>query len=483
MRFILYLILTIWTLSCCAQNRMLDEHTLLIDSYTSIKKDVLYYKMAEAWPGLKDPAVIIIDGEKLSELTSFKMCNGQSGDNYFPWHISTATFKPKDSTQVVITANGDYAFCVHGLKNLIIDGDNKINHGISNWTRTLTGSFGFNATNWRPRGQVYSLSVLNDGSITMHNFEGKHGFCVVKINGYSDTFVRLNISNFYVHDTIDGEGFYIGSTQPPPVTKFSGIIENGIITRTACEGLQLQHCYNLDVRDITITQTGTAWQKPFQQYQDTGIQWVCAGGVNSLENIFLDGSQSIGLNCFGGDGVGAVNTVTNVFIYNSSGQPIAFQNSCNTNATWVFRDGNVDYTTWEYYNNSKVTKRYLQLNTPGNDKVYTENFRYSFFNRPFYVNSGFESSNIKQWRQYYASYLQAGDATMPCVYKRGEIIIDTTEGKYEFYKVKSNHSSDGVSPRYSNNFERVLWSGNNYPPDDLRCINYFTGFKWKGVIR
>lgn len=485
MRILIYLILTIWTLSCCAENRMLDEHTLLIDSYTSIKKDVLYYKMAESWPDLKDPATVLIDGEALKEMTSFKMCNGQSGDNYFAWHVSDVTFKPKPGTQVNITANGDYGFCVHGLERLSIIGNNQINFGVERLGyKTLSGNFGFNVANWKPRGQVFSLSVLPDGEIIMMNFEARHGFCGVKINGYVDTQIYLNISNFYVHDTIDGEGFYISSTQPPPVTKISGIIENGIIARTACESLQLQHCYNLIVRYVTAFASGTSWMKAFQQYQDTDVQWVCAGGRNFLENIILDGSQSIGIHCFSGDGSGATNTATDLLVYNTAGQPIAFHNSCNTGSLWSFGNIRIDLSTLEYFNQTKVAKRTLSLTAPGNDKVFAQSFQYGDFNKPFYVNSGFENSNIKQWRQYYASYLQSGQTDVPCKYVSGEVVIDVTEGKYEFYKVLVDHEAESVSPRYSSKFERLRWNGCDYPPDDLRCINYEgLGVKWNGVVK
>lgn len=471
-----------------AQNRLLDDHTLLIDTYTNAtKKDVLYYRMSEAWPGLKDPATIIIDGDKLPELTGFKLMNGQAGEDYYNWHITTARIIPKPGTHVKITANADYAFCIHGLKNLTIDGNNGINLGLNGmpYPGNLIGNFGFQVHNNKPKGQVFSLSVNGNGSVTVMNTEASGGFAALRIFGNKEAEVILLIENNYYHDTMDGEGMYIGSTKELPVTKFKGVIQNNIVTRTACEGLQLQHCAGLTARNNTITATGTAYIQAFQQYQDTGYQWVCAKGTNRIQNSIIDGFASVGLNMFGGDGSAANNIVDNLIISGCRGQQIYFHKSCDTGANWILNNVHMMQSDLTYFKPFTQIEQRVYSSTPlGKDKARTS-IKYNTSEPPKYINSGFDNQNIVQWRPYYASYLQAGNATVPTRFTRGEVVIDTTEGLYEFYLVLNDHITDPLkSPRYSENFARMKWGDACYPPDDLRCINYPTlGIKYSLIVK
>jgi hypothetical protein len=470
-KLILLLIGGIISLSSYGDNRLLNDSTLLIDSYTNAdKKEVLYYFMSSTFPGLKDSATILIDGNILYDLQSFKMCNGGSGDNYYPWNITTAKFKPANSTPVKIIANGDYGFCVHGLKNLIIDGS-KAGSGYTTGTYSAHDiKFGFNVTNLKARGQVYSLSVLPGGTIDMQSIEGKHGFCIIKVNGYVDTYINFYLSNFYLHDSVDGEGIYMGSTQANPVSKIRGCIQNGVIARTACEGLQLQHVAGFIVKDVTIFATATAYLNPFQQYQDTGIQWVCAEGSNLIDNIVVDGYRSVGINLFGGDGTGAVNVISNTLMFGGHGSHINIHNSCNTGATWTTNVA-ADVSDLSYYTNSKITTKPFIISQLTGDKM-TGNIMVINLDKPRYVNSGFVNSDIVQWKEFYAGWLQSGIKTVRVNYKEGQIVIDTNNG-YNFYRCLVTHDSETVSPRYSAKFAKLQWDGNDFPPDDLRLINYF----------
>lgn len=452
-------------------NRQVGDHTLIIDSYTNdIKKEVLYFFMAQAFPNLKNPVTVIIDGAALSDLASFKMCNGGEGDNYYPWHVSDVTFVPKSGTHVKINSAVDYAFCVHGLQQLSIIGDNDLNYGLEGWRyASLPGNFGFEVANWKPKGQVFSLSVLPGGKITMRNFEAKHGFCGIKINGYVDTENELDISNFLIRDTMEGEGIYDGSTQPLPVTKMKGIIYNGIIARTACEGIQLQHCAGLTVKDVIIFATATAWLKSFQQYQDTGGQWVCAKGINILENIVLDGYRNIGLNMFGGDGTGALNIVNNMLMHGGHGGHLAMQQSCITGATWQLNNVRIHNSTQSYYNTTKVSQKPFIINQNGSDKLECD-IHVGNIDKPQYVNSGFDSSDIMQWKEFYANWLQAGKTDVRTTWKKDQVVIDTNGG-YGFYKCLVDHESETISPKDSGKFAKMSWNGSDYPPDDLRMIN------------
>lgn len=519
MRTIIQILLSIaFCISLQAENRLLDDHTLLIDSYTNpTKKEVLYYFMDQAFPGLQEPATIIIDGYALKDLASFKMCNGGQGDNYYPWHISSAIFTPKQGTQVNILANGDYGFCVHGLLNLIIDGTptayplsthpiavvpigtgnsvvddyspvqfitSTTTSGLQSgyYDKSMHGNFGITVANLKPRGQDFSLSVLPTGSITINNVEAYWGFCGIKINGYVDTRIRLNIQNFYIHDTFDGEGIYDGSTQPVPVTKFYGIIRNGILVRTGAEGIQLQHMSGMTVRDIFIGQTATAVNRAFQQFQDTGMQVVAASGENRISNIVLDGYQSIGINCFGGDGTQANNTIDSVFLFGGHGTPINFHSSCATYATWNLSNINVDISDFSYFTNTQIKNKAGIFNTSAMMDNFTANYvAYTDIEAPVYMNSGFNNlrkTDVKQWSQFYNGYLQGGKVDVLTVWYQGQVAIDITDGQYTFHLCFKDHVSTNLSPRNDpDNFVPITWilqdgSISKFPPDDYRMVNH-----------
>lgn len=475
MKKLLFLALTLLSFSLHAENRMVDEHTIILDSYTSVKKDILYYYMDQSFPGLVDPVTIYVNGDSLRELTGLKLCNGQYGENYFAWKISTLIVRPTENTHVKILADADYALCIHGLYDLTIIGDNNLNiglYGLGNYN-SLSGNFGFEVANIKPRGQVISLSSLPNGKITLINFECYYGFCGVKLAGYFDTIVEFNAHNFYVHDTIDGEGFYLSSTQLLPVTKIKGSISYGIVARTGAEGLQLQHCSGFKVTQVNLFATATAWIRAFQQYQDTGIQWNCARGVNTIEDIIIDGYRSIAINCFTGDGAQATNKLTNVVISGGHGLPIAYQNSCTTNAHWYMVDVVISLTDGMYYKDTKVSYKQPPIYNVGTDVV-TMGMSYNIEEQPVYVNSGFKNSDIQQWNRYYNGYLQSGNTTTPTVWRKGQIVIDVTEHKYNFFRCLKDHTtSSSLEPRNNPEyFTPVNWEGSNFPPDDLRLVNH-----------
>lgn len=432
-------------------NRLLSDGNIVIDSFTK-DKEVLIYKMSEKFPQMKDDAIIWFDGNALSGCTSFKLANGSDTT---PWHIKKAILKKIPGTKDldIKSNNVNYAFCCHGLQHF----------ELSN----------VKAQAMLNKGHCFALSVVGDGSITMYDFETKYGFAGVRIFGIQEATVTLNISNFKIKDTVSGEGFYIGNTKSLPVTKFMGTINNGYIARSACEALQLQHCGGLDVYNVTCFAVNTAWINPFEPYQDTAIQWNCARGNNSLRNIIVDSFASVGINMFGGDGYGAVNKATNMLFYRGRGSGFRMDASCNTGASWFFDNIQLGGWTDEYYNKTKVSGApYLLPQKISSDYFQINHFSSNQIAAPQYVNSGFETSNIQQWRPYWIGHLQGQNKEVKTSWKAGEVVIDTN-GEYGFYRTLVDHETDLISPKDSDKFERIKWDGLYMPPDDLRIVKDF----------
>lgn len=432
-------------------SKLLPNGDLLIDSFTR-DRDVLIYKISESFPGLKEEATIWVDGNALEGCTSFKIFNGSDTT---PWHIKKAEIRVVQGTRQphIKSNNVNYGFCCHGLEHL---------------TFANIKSEGFGG-----KGFPFVVSVVGDGYIKIRDIEGVYGFASLRIPGNVEAIVTLDISNFKVHDTVTGEGLYIGHAKTGPVTKFKGTINTGTIARTACEALQLQHCAGLDVYDITCFAANTEWICPFQPYQDTAIQWNCASGNNQLRNILVDSFASLGVNMFGGDGVGSINKASNMLFYGGRGSGIRMDATCKKGGSWLFNDIHFGGWTDEYYTKTRVSgDPYLLPSMLGSDYLQINNFSSNQISKPEYVNSGFESSNIQQWKPYYLGHLQGGNQEVKTTWKKGEIVIETN-GEYAFYRTLVDHQTDLISPKNSDKFEPVKWDGNLLPPDDLRLVKKF----------
>jgi hypothetical protein len=496
---------------------------LIIDTPTRFfgdDREVVYYFMTKQWPGIREGATIWFDGAKLGFLREIKFCNSAIPLN--PWNIESARFKNIPDTQVKA---GSF-FC-QGLKYFELDGQSKTFPGLSEWPASrkfLTGSFGFHIIHKMFGGHSYDIAVRDGGTIKIRGVEAQHGFTGIRINGgdYDMVVESIDISNFYIHDTGDGEGQYLGATHKPPLAKLKNLkIYNGIITRTAAEGLQVQHLIGgADVHNITIRSADVRWVNAFMQGQDTGIQWSVDAGENKLHHIIVDGFASVGLIPFGSDQhpIGGISKVSNILFNDGIDTGIYLHNSRNFGVHWLF-----DSIYYRGFNNSyyKTTGRkerhFIISSKHGTDRctfkrIYYDGSKKNLFEdtasleigkiikqdlpRPQYQNSGFHelASKIKQWHPYYGGYFpsaKSGSIKIPTQWNTGDIAIET-EGEYSFYKCIRSHQATDLRPGSNPNFVRLTWDANgvrsdqsdwqssamqsNWPPDDLRLKD---GDHWK----
>jgi len=489
---------------------------LIIDTPTKVRADgaeLNYYFMAKQWPGLREGGTIWIDGEKLGFVRMIKLSNTSSAIE--PWHVQSVRLKNIPHTQVVT----EHLF-VQGIRHFELDGESEQYPGLSKWPSTrkfVTGSFGFHVIGKLTGGHGISISVSDGGTIKMKGFEAQHGFSAVRINhGDHDLVIdSIDITNFYVHDTIEGEGFYIGATHKPPLARIRGLrMYNGIITRTAAEALQVQHLIGgTDISHITIRAADVRWMNAFQPGQDTGIQWSIDAGDNKLHHIIVDGFGSVGLVPFGSDiqPVGGVSEVSDILFNDGLDMGMYLHKSGAHGIHWVFE--RIHYANMnerpDYLRTGRPDRNYIVSAKNGTDE-YT--FRDIHFDRskqkvfqdtaalnvghsssesaraPVYRNSGFyeAASRIRQWFPVFGKYFpasKAGKFKIPTCWDEGDIAI-VTEDEYRFYLCKISHESDGVHPKESRYFTLVTWDENGirndrpgwssaakqsyFPPDDLR---------------
>ena len=490
---------------------------LIIDTptkRTSEGAEVIYYFMARQWPGLRDGGTIWLDGEKLGRLNIIKFSN--TSDPMASWHIKSVKIRNIPHTKVVATA-----FLCQGIKHVEVNGESTAYPGLSEWPESrkfLTGSFGFHVISKTFGGHGYHIAVLDGGTIKLNGFESQHGFSAVRMNGgdYDITVESIEISNFYIHDTGDGEGMYLGATHAPPYAKIKNLhIHDGIITRTAAEGLQLQHLAGgANVHNVTIRSANVRWMNGFQPNQDTGIQWNVDKGENSIHHVIVDGFASVGFVPFGNEGsTGSVSRVSNMLFNDGIDTGIYLHKSGRYGVQWLF--DNIFYRSFNngcyYEGTGRPERKYIVSSKNGTDeylfnnlyhdgskqavfqdtvkrKIRVRSIEYKQLPEPEYINSGFHepASHIKQWAQYYAKYFPAskgGKIKIPTDWQAGDIAIET-ENEYAFYKCILSHTSTDERPPQSEYFVRLTWDENGtrsdqpgwspdtkqsaFPPDDLR---------------
>ena len=490
---------------------------LIIDTPTKVtpeRREVIYYFMPKQWPGLREGATIWMDGAKLGFLNIVKFAN--TSKPLTPWHIESASVRNIPDTQV--TAG---SFVCEGLKNFELNGESASYTGLSYWPdsrKFLTGSFGFHVMNNLTGGHGYTVNVGDGGSVRLNGFEVQYGFSGVRINGgnYDVTLESVEISNFYIHDTGDGEGQYLGATHQPPLAKLKNLkVHHGIIARTAAEALQLQHLVGgADVHHVTIYAADVRWMNAFMGGQDTGIQWVVDAGNNKLHHVIVDGFGSLGLVPFGSGElpVGGVSAIHHVLLNDGRDAGIYLHKSTSFGIHWIFdniyfRNFSATYYTQTgrrerpYYISRKYGSDKMTFTNIFHDgtkpKVFEDTAGIAFRNvvekklpAPRYRNTGFHepANRIKQWHPFYAPYFPVSwrdtvQVEVATQWDAGDIAIETV-GSYGFYKCTETHAADARRPAESAYFMRLTWDANGvrcdqagwdpasaqsvFPPDDLR---------------
>ena len=518
-------------LSAAAQNRIatladrqrygdyISPGDLIIDSPTRINKgkpEVIYYFMPKQWPGLREGGTIWLDGDKLGVLNQIKFCN--TSKSLTPWHIETASIKNIPSTRVVTTS-----FVCQGLKHFELDGESSFFPGLASWPASrkfLNGAFGFHVIANLEGGHGYSIDVRDGGTLRMNGFEAQHGFSGVRINGgnYDINVESIEISNFYIHDTGNGEGQYLGATHKPPLAKLKNLeVHHGIIARTAAEALQVQHLAGgADIHHITIFAADVRWMHEFMAGQDTGIQWSVDAGENRLHHIILDGYASIGLMPFGSNELrtGGISRVSNVLFNDGRDTGMYLHKSTSFGIQWEFDSIYFRGIRATYYQQTgRKVRNFYVSRMHGADRISFKNIFHdgskpkvfedtsgvevdlaSIYERelppPEYENSGFHepANRIKQWHSFYGPYFPVSKrdsvrVKVPTQWDAGDIAIEF-EGQYNFYKCIKTHAAGLKRPADNPYFKRLSWDANGvrsdqpgwssasaqsfFPPDDFR---------------
>jgi hypothetical protein len=518
---------------------------LIIDTPTRPLEVNYYFMGSKDWKTLRENATIWIDGEKLGYVNLIRFRN--SANEQTPWLIQNARMKNIPTTQVVCGG-----IVVFGLKNFELDGESEMFQGLLKWhpsRRFLSNHFGIRVINDNLKdGHGIESGVLNNGTITLKGFEMQHGFSGVRLsgNGY-DVFVeKIEISNFYIHDTGHGEGFYLGATHTPPLAKLRNLrIKNGIIARTAAEAIQVQHLIGgSDISDIVIHRSATNWLCAFQPYQSGVIQWSIASGINKMSNIIVDGYSSGAFAPFGSDQnlidiSGSTSIVDNI-LFNDGSTGMYLHNSMKFGVNWIFK--NLYYRQFhKLYFSDRTGEKYVPhiiSSKNGTDNIRFESITHDgtkenvFQNTkgievgqikidttlpaPSYMNSGFHEPNsrIAIWSQFMGGYFPSAivkidgvttKVKVPTRWIVGDIAIDINTG-YTFHKCIVDHiTSTGttvLSPIVSPNFMKLTWDENGvrndqstwdstlkqslFPPDDLRlkedCFWRAKGFGVKDIV-
>jgi hypothetical protein len=486
---------------------------LIIDTPTRDKdgrREVVYFFMPKQWPGMREDATIWMDGARLGFLHQIKFSNTVK---LTPWHVNSARIKNIPNTRVQTAS-----FACNGLKHMELNGESQEFPGLYSWPdsrKFLTGAFGFHVVHKMFGGHGIDVTVPDQGTIKLTGFEIQFGFSGVRINGgnHDITVESIQINNFYIHDTGDGEGMYLGATHKPPLAKLKNLkIYDGIIARTAAEALQLQHLIGgADVHHITIRNADVRWVSEFMPGQDTGIQWSVDAGENKLHHIVVDGFASAGLIPFGSDQmpVGGISRISNVLFNDGMDTGMYLHKSGSFGVHWIFdslyyRGFNKCYyeitgrRERDYFISAKNgTDQYtfLKIFHDGSKRAVFENKKgietKEVISRDLpavqYENSGFTepANKIRQWHPDYAGYFPAIKAKgkTGTWWEAGDIAIETHE-PYSFYKCLTAHVSTDVRPSLNPNFIKLTWDANgvrsdqpgwqstasqsNFPPDDLR---------------
>jgi hypothetical protein len=517
------------SLAVGAQNRLATEDDraiygnyinpgdLIIDTPTKRNKgksEVIYYFMPKQWPGLRDGATIWLDGDKLGFLDEIKFCN--TSQPMAPWHIESVKVKNIPHTKVMAGS-----FVCQGLKHFELNGESSSFPGLAYFPASrkfLTGAFGFHIISNLLGGHGYTVNVRDRGTIKLNGIEAQHGFSGVRINGgnHDITVESIEISNFYIHDTGNGEGQYLGAAHKPPLAKLKNLkVHHGIIARTAAEALQLQHLAGgADIHHITIFAADVRWMNEFMAGQDTGIQWVVDAGENKLHHIVVDGYGSIGLMPFGSleRPAEGISKVSNVLFNDGRDTGMYLHKSASFGIHWIFDSIYFSGLRATYYQETGRSERDFYVSRKhGSDAV---TFRNIFHDgsKPkvfqdtagievgkiivkklpelLYRNNGFHepAHKIKQWHPFYAPYFPISKrdsvkVLVPTQWNAGDIAIETI-GQYYFYKCIKTHSAERNVPGSNPYFIRLSWDANGVrndqpgwdagtaqsflPPDDLR---------------
>lgn len=202
--------------------------------------------------------VFTLEGGSNWILTGEYDADAQTGDVNFPGHKGNNYSNTRDRYGILIDDNFNPQYDNSGLTI----GGRATDFEVSYVEIRNMGFAGVN------------MKTNNDGTATMRG---------VKLHG------------LYIHD-VGSEGFYIGSTQPPPQHPVEDLeIYNCRVLRTGTEALQLgQLGDGTNVHNNVFGPAAIDWKNAFQKYQDNNTQIAVRYGYGEIHNnIFLGAAGNV----------------------------------------------------------------------------------------------------------------------------------------------------------------------------------------------
>lgn len=447
--------------------------------------------IASKFTGLRDGGTIWLDAASLPDLFSVYMTNEANGGAAWPSSGSSIANPIKirplgGQIKTVMTASSSTArlWLIADFKDLEVNGYEPSFPGMKYpWSGPLRGTFGFQ---W-DGGTVLAdtpFQIMVDGtsirSLTIKNCEIAHGFCALRIvPGNTDfTMDVVRFENLYLHDSLDGEMFYVGQTTGTPYVKFKKLyVTDVIMARASAESAQWQHMFSDTDRSyqeqFVMVSSGSKWLGPFQPFQDNADQYVPDEGNVTMRNFIIDGVPNTALSLISSPG--GTPTAEPVIIQNgviSSTRDLGMYGgaSMQYGVSWELRDlyfidASNDY---DFIGESEHT-HFIDMN--GTDNVDFINIRYDNSKPNLFESTGavddiigttLDNSmpgieyNVPQFKgrtttQYKGIYFQTFGSAVPnsdtaVPYTTGDIVARWIEGtSYRFYNCKLGHTSSGAT--------------------------------------
>lgn len=442
--------------------------------------------------------------------------------------IRVVTNSSTNSGQTVVLTEFD-GLTIDGefLNNLGYPG---MTHGLGQ-SAFLTGTFGFSVTygTLRNENNQFYIKINDGGAFIGRGFEVWGGFAAFALQQgiVSTTTIDVTLQRVYLHDGQTGEGTYIGLTLAEVAKIRNLVLEDVLIVRRGTEDCQLQNLIaasaQWSIKNVVFAQSAIAYKGAFEANQDGNTQIQIDNGKGRFSNFIMDGGIS-GLKVFGLSGGGGTEPAEfyNGLMQNMSQYLLYLHSTAAEAFRQVFenveyrnkgtRHQELGYASTNYFvlDQGDPSKRsYLNVkhdssvstfassgSITGSQKV---NSTSATITAPEFVNTGFNADEqpVRWFNLYAAGCPNAGNNT---TWTAGNIVIDGADGNnYRFYKVNTNHTSNGTPPASNANMTLLTWDtsgvrsdmgGHNsgtaqsyFPPDDWRLVaDNYHNLKGRGLL-
>jgi hypothetical protein len=394
------------------------------------------------------------------------------------------TFRPlRGPVEIIMNSSSNTArmWLMADIPNLSVNGVTDNHPGMKYpWSGGMSGKFGFYISGGTTLSEEPFQMMISGPSgmksISLRGIEIEHGYCSLRIlpgNG-NVTLDKFEARQLYLHDSINGEGFYVGQTVGSPFAKFKEVrIKDIVCAQTATEAIQLQHLLMSAEKGICENFIAYAaaykWKAAFQEFQGGCNQWLVDEGDNMMQNFIIDGWADSGFSLLGSS-IGTPNNapaiIRNGLINDGRRLGVYMNTTMNHGVKWELRDLYFRQfnNTYNEIDNQTVFPYAISAKN-GTDKVSLINLTWdnsktsllesesgyesyghvqdNAMPAPEYKNNGFpgkKAEQIEQWAELYAYWTdRAGE---PISYNSGDIVALWRENvMYRYFICLGTHSS------------------------------------------